>query len=188
MWIPSSEKAAYKERISPGSYRPLKQSITKLMNKKQFISLFLNVGNVGRTKEINSIKYDGNVWKTFEYFLANPNSYLLSLNVDWFQPFKHITYSTGALYLTVQNLPRSERYKKENAILVGLMPGPNVTQYSLVSFSIGRRIKEFWKGVLIPVTCNGITECSPCNNLCKLRHTSKQESMWISGTLCQIGM
>ncbi len=95
-------------------YRPLKQSITKLMNKKQFISLFLNVGNVGRTKEINSIKYDGNVWKTFEYILANPNSYLLSLNVDWFQPFKHTTYSTGALYLTVQNLPRSERYKKEN--------------------------------------------------------------------------
>ena len=57
-------------------------------------------------------------------FLKYPYSYLLTLNVDWFQPFTHAIYSTGAVYLTVQDIPRSERYKTNNIILVGLMPGP----------------------------------------------------------------
>ena len=30
----------------------------------------------------------------------------LTLNVDWFQPFKHVTHSTGAIYLCLNNLPR----------------------------------------------------------------------------------
>lgn len=46
------------------------------------------------------------------------------MDVDWFQPFVHTVYSTGAIYLTIQNLPRHERYKHENVILVGLIPGP----------------------------------------------------------------
>ena len=41
------------------------------------------------------------------------------MNVDWFQPFVRTVYSTGAIYLTVQNLTGQERYKQENVILVG---------------------------------------------------------------------
>ena len=69
--------------------------------------------------------YDGHVWSDFESsgFLEAPFCYLLVLNVDWFQPFTHIEYSVGAIYLTVQNLPRNERYKEENIILVGILPG-----------------------------------------------------------------
>lgn len=44
------------------------------------------------------------------------------LNVDWFQPFKHTKYSVGAIYVTILNLPRVERFKKKNVILVGLIP------------------------------------------------------------------
>jgi hypothetical protein len=44
------------------------------------------------------------------------------LNVDWFQPFKYTNYSVGAIYLTILNLPRHERFKKVNVILVGLIP------------------------------------------------------------------
>ncbi len=38
---------------------------------------------------------DINIWKSFESsgYLDHPYSYLLSINVDWFQPFKHTTYS-----------------------------------------------------------------------------------------------
>ena len=46
-------------------------------------------------------------------FLVAPYSYLLTLNVDWFQPYKHIQYSVGSIYLTIQNLPREERYKED---------------------------------------------------------------------------
>ena len=44
------------------------------------------------------------------------------LNLDWFQPFDHTTDSYGAMYLTIMNLPREERFRKENVILVGVIP------------------------------------------------------------------
>ena len=74
--------------------------------------------------------YDGRVWHEFmsdstRRFLAAPQCYLLAVNVDWFQPFTRTQYSVGAIYLTVQNLPRNERYKEENVILVGIIPGPS---------------------------------------------------------------
>lgn len=50
--------------------------------------------------------YNGQVWCDFlsSGFLEAPFCHLLTLNVDWFQPFSHIEYSVGAVYLTVQNL------------------------------------------------------------------------------------
>ena len=44
------------------------------------------------------------------------------LNVDWFQPFKQrSSYSVG-IYFVIMNLPRSQRFKFENVILVGIIP------------------------------------------------------------------
>ena len=79
--------------------------------------------------------YDGLIWKSFRSdFLAAPYSYLLTLNVDWFQPYKHIQYSVGSIYLTIQNLPREERYKEENIMLVGVIPGPKEPSLSIDSY------------------------------------------------------
>ena len=47
------------------------------------------------------------------------------MNVDWFQPYKHSPYSVGAIYLAMMNLPREERYKQENIIIAGIIPGPD---------------------------------------------------------------
>ena len=68
----------------------------------------------------------GRVWDdftkdTYEKFLDVPNSYLLAMNVDWFQPYKRAVYLTGAIYLTL--LPEL-RYRQENVMLVGVVPGP----------------------------------------------------------------
>ena len=57
-----------------------------------------------------SVMYDGRVWKEFRVInekplLDNPYTFAFSLNVDWFQPFKHVTYSVGEIYLSVLNLP-----------------------------------------------------------------------------------
>ena len=72
--------------------------------------------------------YDGRVWKEFltrtsTDFLKEKASIGLMLNVDWFSPFKHRRdYSVGALYISIMNLPREERFLKENILLVGIIP------------------------------------------------------------------
>lgn len=55
------------------------------------------------------------------------------INVDWFQPFKLSWYSVGVIYLVV-NLPRSERFKVENVILVGVIPGPHEPSGTINSY------------------------------------------------------
>ena len=70
--------------------------------------------------------YDGKKWQNFrtyngEELLDAPNTYAFMLNVDWFNPYER-TYdvSVGGIYLTLLNLPRHLRFKKENMILVGI--------------------------------------------------------------------
>jgi polar amino acid transport system permease protein len=45
------------------------------------------------------------------------------INYDNFNPFsmQFTKYSMGAIYMTIANLPRDQRYKRENVILVGLV-------------------------------------------------------------------
>ena len=74
--------------------------------------------------------YDGNVWKEFQSFrgvpfLSSSLAFGLTLNLDWFRPFKHTKYSVGAIYVTIQNLPRNLRYKPEYVSLIGILPGPS---------------------------------------------------------------
>ena len=80
--------------------------------------------------------YDRQVWKTFKendsetsLKIFRPDvadSHLgLMLNLDWFQPFDRIIYSTGVLYATICNLPRDIQFKRENLIILGIMPGLN---------------------------------------------------------------
>ena len=90
--------------------------------------------------------YDGNIWKEFSDFVSVPFSLLLCLNVDWFQPFKHLTYSVGAVYLSILNLPRHKRNKMENIILVGIIPGPREPHLTLNSYltPLVTELKELW--------------------------------------------
>ena len=43
-------------------------------------------------------------------------------------------YSVGAIYLTILNLPRDIRYKIENIVLVGVIPGPKEPKYTINSY------------------------------------------------------
>ena len=42
-----------------------------------------------------------------------------------------VTYSIGVIYLTILNLPRKDRYKIENIILVSVIPGPKEPKLTL---------------------------------------------------------
>ena len=67
--------------------------------------------------------YDGDVWTNNQRFFSKDRSLAFMLNVDWFQPYERTQYSCGAVYLCILNLPRHLRYKKENMVLVSLLPG-----------------------------------------------------------------
>ena len=44
-------------------------------------------------------------------------------NIDWFQPFKHLSsFSVGGIYLVILNLLKTEKFKRKNVILVGIIP------------------------------------------------------------------
>ena len=147
-------------------YQPLHVSLGRLVCKKDFIESceMWRQRQLAVPNEYYGDIYDGKVWHEFNQqmqngvtFLSNPHSYLLTLNVDWFQPFLHTTYSMGAIYLTIQNLPRHMRYKEENVMLVGLIPGPSEPKLNINSYltPLVEELKVAWeKGIQLP-TRNG---------------------------------
>ena len=98
--------------------------------------------------------YDGAVWKSFlrlnqQNFLLDKYTFGLSLNVDWFRPYKHVEYSVGAIYIAVLNYPRELRYFQENIILVGILPGPREPSLQMNAFiePLVRDLLKLWNGV-----------------------------------------
>ena len=83
-------------------------------------------------------------------YLEVPGNLILMLNIDWFQLFDHIQYSIGVIYLVIQNLPRSLRFKPENIILVSTIPGPkepscaSLNPYLTCSIT---NLLQLWEGV-----------------------------------------
>ena len=144
-------------------YQPLHKSLHNLVQKEGF----LDACEHWRARSPHSPHlvdiYDGQVWHDLESsgFLGAPFCYALTLNVDWFQPFTHIQYSIGAIYLTVQNLPRTERYKAENMILVGIIPGPAEPPLTINSYlaPLVDDLKHAWSpGISISTrNCSSIT-------------------------------
>ena len=93
----------------------------------------------------------GTVWRDFKgpdgsRFMSHQRNVAFMMNVDWFQPFKHSPYSVGVIYLDLMNLPRGERYKRENIIVVGIIPGPgepsSLNPYLVPLVS---ELKELWE-------------------------------------------
>ena len=98
--------------------------------------------------------YDGSIWKDFLTvddvpFLTERHNYGILLNVDWLQPYKHIEYSVGVIYLFFFNVPRSIRYKRENVILFGVIPGPCEPSLTINSYLLPlvTELNELWEGV-----------------------------------------
>ena len=105
-------------------YRSVIKSIQEYVEHEQYVVLFNHWKQmVGITLSVMADIYDGTIWQSFQNFegqdfLSNKYSFVLMLNVDWFNPFKYVEYSIGATYLAILNFPRHLRYKKETMILV----------------------------------------------------------------------
>lgn len=79
----------------------------------------------------------------------NSNVMALLINIDWFQPFKDISYSVGVIYAVILNLPRSIRYKDSNVIIVGVIPGPKEPKHDVNSYLglLVRELQDLYTGV-----------------------------------------
>jgi hypothetical protein len=105
--------------------------------------------------------YDGQVWKNFKetsdensakFFrpeVADSNLGLM-LNLDWFQPYDGVIHSTGVIYAAICNLPRDMRFKRENMLVLGLLPGPNEVSLHQINHYLAPIVNELrllWDGV-----------------------------------------
>ena len=158
-------------------YQSLNKSLQKLVLRPGFIEhceLWRSVPK--RDNELQDI-YDGKLWNEFQHIngnsaLADSHVYAVMINVDWFQPFKHVQASVGAMYLTILNLPRHLRFKRKNIILLGIIPGPseppkNINQYlspfvtellelftGIEMFVYGSSIRKVVRCLLLGVACD----------------------------------
>lgn len=95
--------------------------------------------------------YDGKMWNSLKdangvIFVEEECSLMLTLNVDWFQPFNTgRVHSVRGIYLVINNLPRAIHYKPENAILVGVMPGPSEPSKHQINHYLEPIVKELKK-------------------------------------------
>ena len=80
------------------------------------------------------------------------------LNFDFFQPMKHRKdYSVGVFYLALLNLPRAERFKWENIIVLGIVPSLDREPKDLNQFlePAVDELKALWKGVRLRSCLSG---------------------------------
>ena len=108
--------------------------------------------------------YDGKIWNDFltfkgKDFLKMPRSLAFGLNVDWFQPYsRRSDVSVGVIYLVILNLPREERFKWENVILVGVIPDMEKMPKSINSFlkPLVDELQVLWKGIRLHSSLSSI--------------------------------
>ena len=135
--LPSGKLSYYPFKVY--YFKPLITSIQELCNRLNFIEVCNHWRNRNVCNGIIANVYDGQLWKKFERFTTDTNncascSLSLVLNIDWFQPYKHVSYSVGVLYIAVQNLPRNLRFRRENIIICGIIPGPNEPRSQINSY------------------------------------------------------
>ena len=79
----------------------------------------------------------------------------LVLNINWFQPYDNKTHSTGIIYAAIANLPREIRFKRENMLILGILPGPSEPSLHQINHYLSPIVDELmqlWQGVMLDST------------------------------------
>jgi hypothetical protein len=114
-------------------YHPIISQLAAMLQNNEFEKL-LNYPYERQCPSDNVIAdvYDGH-WNEIKddhgeaFFVGGKSDVRIgfSLNVDWFNPTKHLQKSVGGIYLSILNLPRNLRFKREHTLVVGIIPGPH---------------------------------------------------------------
>ncbi|XP_077996898.1 uncharacterized protein LOC144450190 isoform X2 [Glandiceps talaboti] len=115
-------------------YRSVKDTLQELLKRPGFREKCQQWTQRQIPEDILADVYDGRIWQEFMTGPDAANTFAVMLNVDWFQPYKHVNDSVGVIYLVIQNLPRDERFKPENVVLVGVIPGPSEPKRDINSY------------------------------------------------------
>jgi Transposase family tnp2 len=144
----------------------IRQQLSMLYQRPGFEEMLKLAASQRAESNTYSDIYDGKVWKTFPFdgsiFFTKETATThlgILLNLDWFQPFEYTQHSTGAIYASVCNLPRSERNKPENIIYLGFLPGPKEVGLERINHYLAPivdELLELWKGWRVAKTF----ECS----------------------------
>ncbi|GBC51300.2 hypothetical protein GLOIN_2v1775288 [Rhizophagus irregularis DAOM 181602=DAOM 197198] len=76
----------------------------------------------------------------------------LMLNLDWFQPYNSTIYSIGVIYATICNLPHDIRFRRENLLTLGILPGPKEVSLHKVNHYLAPIVNELetlWAGLIL---------------------------------------
>ena len=111
-------------------------------------------------------------------FLSQPHNLALMLNCDWFQPYKHTQYSVGVLYLTILNLLHSIRFKPENVLIAGIIPGPSEPkQYGMNCYlqPLVKELNSLWSDGISIETDSGsvLVRAALITTVCDIPATSE---------------
>ena len=111
-------------------YKSVTESIVTLLKQQRMQDLCEHWRARVVPQNILADVYDGHIWKSFkdkdnDWFFRKQHTIGIILNCDWFPPFDKTPYSVGVLYAVILNLPRSVRFKPENMIIIGIIPGPD---------------------------------------------------------------
>src|ERR1041385_9366994 len=72
------------------------------------------------------------------------------LNLDWFQPYDGTIYSIGVIYAAICNLPHDIRFKRENLLTLGILPGPSEVSLHKINHYLAPiidELKSLWDGM-----------------------------------------
>lgn len=148
-------------------FKKVTDSLQDLINKPNFMENCEKWRNCSTQLSDNVLGdcFEGRVWKEFQYvdgepFLAIPNNFALMLNIDWLQPTLHGSKSICVIYMVVMNLPKKERFKPENLIVVGIIPGPKDPKHYINSFlqPLVDDLIDLWDGVILDTNISGTGE------------------------------
>ena len=132
-----------------------------LFQSSEFRSLLTAPHKHSPQADIFEDVWDGELWRTFQYdptdgtdLLCKTENIALMLNVDWVKPFKRNQYKFGVIYLSILNLPRSERMLKKWTLVVGIIPGPSEPKTHINSFlaPLIDDLLKLWRGIEIEVS------------------------------------
>jgi hypothetical protein len=151
----------------------LRIQINSLYQRPEFRQQLRKWTNRDVNNEILADIYDGKIWKNFPDTSGDPfftpeaaDSHLgIMINLDWFQPFESSVYSCGAIYGVICNLPREIRFKKENMLTLGLLPGPNEVKLHKINHFLAPivdELLEFWNGIEIPAAGKNVRVALIC--------------------------
>lgn len=139
-------------------YHPISNALSRLFNRTGFATICEHWRQRHEYPGYMTDVYDGRLWEEWQVmdgrdFLASPFSLVTTINLDWFQPFTHVNYSVGVLYMVILNLPREQRYKIENIILISIIPGPREPKHTINSFltPLVEELNDLWNGISVTI-------------------------------------